>query len=93
MSRKPLNKYTTTDVVKHGCALMNKNLRKTHGNALQKMKRTQELIQESMKYFLAQMNNRCELLKRCSLRSVDPTTRDQPLWKRHYKNYMLATQN
>ncbi len=39
MSCKPLNKYATTDVVEHGCALMNKNLRKTCGNTLHMTKK------------------------------------------------------
>jgi hypothetical protein len=67
MSRRPIDKCTTKDIVKHGLSMIKTNLQQTGRVALQKVERKQESILQSIDYFSIQMDNRRELLKTCSL--------------------------
>ena len=89
MSRKPLDKYATTDLFEHGMWLKKTTLHKTRSNTIQKMIRKQELIYVLMKYFTEQITQQRQLLGRCSLQSVVETTAyEEPSWKCNFKQYM-----
>ncbi len=55
MSRKPLDKYATTDLFEHGIFFMKTTLHKTRSNAIKKKICKREFIYSSMKYFTEQM--------------------------------------
>jgi hypothetical protein len=57
MSCKPIYKYTITDLFQKGMLLMTKNLHTTQKRALEKVRRKQELIFISMRFFKAQMTD------------------------------------
>ncbi len=93
MSRKPLNKYATTDLFKRGQLTLG-NLSKTRKAAIDKRDLNRQSVYQSIKYFRTQMRMRRLRLERCVERSADPTFRyHMPSWKRMFKEHMKSNNN